>query len=263
MDIWWKCFFYFISGEELAFSSHFSLKHPWANLSSNKMDSIHFFKAFELKWKIQTLHTDPDPYLCTHVEVLFHSILSHTHSRTVLCVYRIYSLPLCHNSPFPLRTTMNTGPGPPEYNFQLEDLEEKMAMNIRFCTFFWCKRQSFCLHNSSVPTCLTELQAALEKWACVCFDIGVFCITNYKNLPFWQDHFVSLNTNKCMAPDVGIHRQTVKGEGVCTILNKGYDRHYIATGGENKQCHSFNLCPKPITDLLLSRGFLCFISLWV
>lgn len=28
MDIWWKCFFYFISGEELAFNSHFSLIHP-------------------------------------------------------------------------------------------------------------------------------------------------------------------------------------------------------------------------------------------
>ncbi len=171
MDIWWKCCFYFISGEELAFSSHFSLKHPWANLSSNKLDLSLGTPSISLKllnWNGKSkICTQIVPYLCIHVEVLFRSILSHTHNRTVQCVYHIYSWPLCHNSPFSLRTMMNTGPDPPEYNFQLEDLEEKMAMNIKRCTFLWWKRKLFWPHNSSISSCLTKLQEALEKWACV------------------------------------------------------------------------------------------------
>jgi len=129
-------------GIQFTFQPYTSLSKFKSNkFKSNKLDlslgtqSISS-KLFKLKCKTQTLHTGytHNPYLYTHVEVLFRSIPSHTHSHTVLCVYRIYSWPLCHNSSFPLHIMMNTGLDLPEYSFQLVDLEEKMALNIRLWT---------------------------------------------------------------------------------------------------------------------------------
>lgn len=91
MDIWWKCFFYFITGEELAFSSHFSLKHPWANLSSNKLDLSLGTPSISLK----LLNWNGKSKICTQATTLTCALMSKSFSVVSFLTHTIVLSSVC------------------------------------------------------------------------------------------------------------------------------------------------------------------------
>lgn len=90
MDIWWKCFFYFITEEELAFSSHFSLKHPWANLSSNKLNLSLGTPSISIKlvnWNGKSkIYTQATTLTCALMSKSFSIVSFLTHTIVLSCV---------------------------------------------------------------------------------------------------------------------------------------------------------------------------------
>lgn len=151
-------------------NSHFSLKHPWANLSSNKLDLSLGTPSISSKL------LNSKSKLCIQATTLTRALMFKSFSIVSFLTHTIVLSRVCaaFTAGHDVTTVLSLfaqwrtlGQILLNITSSWKIWKRKWQWISDFALFSDVKEIHFWPHNSSIPTCLTELQAVLEKWACV------------------------------------------------------------------------------------------------